>query len=344
MRSALPPETGSAAKRGKELHLTRIAQIEAVGGPEQIKWVDVDLSAPGPGEVRLRHTAVGLNFIDTYHRRGIYPVELPAVLGVEAVGVVEALGEGVTEFKVGDRVGYMGPDRGAYATERNVPVATLLSVPDDMSDEVAAAMLLKGCTAEFLIERCARVEAGWPVLVHAAAGGVGLILVQWLKAIGAIVIGTVSTEEKAAEARAAGADHIVFYTREDTASRVRELTGGKGVRVVFDGIGMSTWEASLDSCGLRGLIVSYGNADAPVSGISLGVLAMKGSLYNSRPMLYHYYMEPEERAAGVARLWDMIRSGKVKTVIGQRYKLEDVAQAHLDLEGRKTTGSTVLLP
>lgn len=324
--------------------MAHIAQIQATGGAEQIEWIQVDLPAPGPGEVRVRHTAVGLNYIDTYHRRGIYPVTLPAQLGVEAVGVVEALGAGVTEFKVGDRVGNFGPDRGAYATERNVPVSALLPVPDDISDEVAAAMLLKGCTAEFLVERCANVEAGWPVLVHAAAGGVGLILVQWLKAIGATVIGTVSTEEKAAEARAAGADHIVFYQTEDTAKRVRELTGGKGVRVVFDGIGMSTWESSLDSCGLRGLIVSYGNADAPVAGVSLGVLAMKGSLYNTRPMLYHYYAEPAERAAGVARLWEMIRSGKVKTVIGQRYALEDAAQAHIDLEGRKTTGSTVLLP
>jgi len=324
--------------------MARIAQIRATGGPEQIEWIDVDLPPLGLGEVRIRHTAVGLNFIDTYHRRGIYPVALPAQLGVEAVGVVEALGEGVTEFRIGDRVGDLGPVRGAYATHRNIAASALLSVPDDIADEVAAAMLLKGCTAELLVERCAKVEAGWPVLVHAAAGGVGLILVQWLKAVGAIVIGTVSTEEKALEARAAGADHIVFYQTEDTATRVRELTGGKGVRVVFDGIGMSTWDSSLDSCGLRGMVVSYGNADAPVAGINPGALAMKGSLCNARPMLYHYYAEPAERAAGVARLWDMIRSGKVKTVIGQRYALEDVAQAHTDLEGRKTTGSTVLLP
>ncbi|RYY27043.1 MAG: quinone oxidoreductase [Sphingomonadales bacterium] len=324
--------------------MARIAQIQATGGPEQIEWIDVDLPAPGPGEVRIRHTAIGLNYIDTYHRRGIYPVTLPAQLGVEAVGVVEALGEGVTAFKIGDRVGDLGPERGAYATERNVPAALMLPVPDDISDEVAAAMLLKGCTAEFLVERCANVQPGWTVLVHAAAGGVGLILVQWLKAVGATVIGTVSTEEKAAEARAAGADHIVFYQTEDTAKRVRELTGGKGVNVVFDGIGMSTWESSLDSCCIRGTIVSYGNADAPVAGVSLGVLATKGSLYNTRPMLYHYYAQPAERAAGVERLWDMIRSGKVKTVIGQRYALEDAAQAHIDLEGRKTTGSTVLMP
>lgn len=324
--------------------MARVARIEATGGSEVIRFHDANLPAPGAGEVRVRHTVLGLNFIDTYHRRGIYPVELPAELGVEGVGVVEALGEGVTGFTPGQRVGYFGPERGAYASERNIAAASLFHIPDDIDDETAAAVLLKGCTVEFLVERCAKVEAGWPVLVHAAAGGVGLILVQWLKAVGATVIGTVSTEKKAAEARAAGADHIVFYQSEDTAKRVRELTGGKGVRVVFDGVGMSTWESSLDSCGIRGLIVNYGNADAPVGGVNLGVLAMKGSLYNSRPMLYHYYAEPAERAAGVARLWEMLRSGKVRITIGQRYALEDVAQAHIDLEGRKTTGSTVLLP
>jgi NADPH2:quinone reductase len=322
--------------------MTRVATFSKTGGPEVIEWIDVDLPAPGPGEVRMRTTAVGLNYIDTYHRRGIYPVELPSGLGMEAAGVVEAVGEGVTGVAVGDRVATFGPVRGAYATARNLPAATLFKLPDDIDDETAAAALLKGCTTEFLVERCAKVEPGWPVLVHAAAGGVGLILVQWLKAIGAVVIGTVSTEEKAAEARAAGADHVILYTREDTAKRVRELTGGKGVRVTFDGVGMDTWEASLDSTGRRGLIVSYGNASAPVTGISLGVLATKGSLYNSRPTLFDYYAEPEERAAGVARLWEMIRTGKVRISIGQRYALEDAAQAHRDLEGRKTSGSTVL--
>lgn len=322
--------------------MARVATFSKTGGPEVIEWIDVDLPAPGPGDVRMRTTAVGLNYIDTYHRRGIYPVELPSGLGMEAAGVVEAVGEGVTDFAVGDRVATFGPVRGAYATARNLPAATLFKLPDDIDDETAAAALLKGCTTEFLVERCAKVEPGWPVLVHAAAGGVGLILVQWLKAIGAVVIGTVSTEEKAQEARAAGADHVILYTREDTAKRVRELTGGKGVRVTFDGVGMDTWEASLDSTGRRGLIVSYGNASAPVTGINLGVLATKGSLYNSRPTLFDYYAEPEERAAGVARLWEMIRDGKVRISIGQRYALEDAAQAHRDLEARKTSGSTVL--
>ena len=222
--------------------------------------------------------------------------------------------------------------------------ASLFPIPDDISDEIAAAGLLKGCTAEFLIERCAKVQPGWPVLVHAAAGGVGLILVQWLKHIGATVIGTVSTEEKAATAMAAGADHIVFYTREDTAAGVRELTGGAGVRVTFDGVGMSTWDASLDSTGKRGMIVNYGNADAPVSGISLGILATKGSLYNTRPTLFDYYSDPAERLVGANRLFDLIRQKVITITIGQTYALEDAAQAHRDLEGRRTTGSTVLMP
>ena len=322
--------------------MARVARIEAVGGPENILWSDVELPPLAAGEVRLRQTAVGLNYIDTYHRRGIYPVDLPAPLGVESVGVVEAVGEGVTDFAVGQRAGSFGPMRGAYATDRTVPASHLLPIPDDISDEQAAASLLKGCTTEFLVERCAKVEAGWPVLVHAAAGGVGLILVQWLKAVGAVVIGTVSTEEKAEEARKAGADHIIFYKTENTAARVRELTGGKGVRVVFDGIGRDTWETSLDSCGRRGLLINYGNASAPVGETNLGILAAKGSLFTTRPTLFDYYAEPEDRKS-VERLWDMLRQGKVSITIGQRYRLEDVAQAHRDLEAGKTVGSTVLL-
>jgi NADPH:quinone reductase len=324
--------------------MARVARLERTGGPEVIEWHDVDLPAPGPGQVRVRHTAVGLNFIDTYHRRGIYPVELPSGLGLEAAGVVEAIGPDVRDCKAGDRVGTFGPERGAYATARNVAAASLLPIPDDISDEIAAAALLKGCTVEFLVERCAKVQAGWPVLVHAAAGGVGLILAQWLKAVGARVIGTVSTEEKAETARAAGADEIILYTQEDTARRVRELTGGAGVRVTFDGVGMATWESSLDATGRRGMIVSYGNADAPVGGVNLGVLAQKGSLYNTRPTLFDYYAEADERRAGVERVWEMIRAGKVRVTVGQRYALEDAARAHADLEGRRTTGSTVLLP
>jgi NADPH2:quinone reductase len=324
--------------------MARIARIERVGGPEVIEWIDADLPPPGPGQVRMRNTAIGLNFIDTYHRSGVYPVELPAGLGLEAAGVVEAVGEGVGEWRPGDWVATFDPVRGAYATERNVRASSLLPIPDGISDDVAAASLLKGCTAEFLAERCGRVEAGWPVLVHAAAGGVGLILVQWLKALGARVIGTVSTDAKAEQARAAGADEIVFYTREDTAARVRVLTDGAGVRVTFDGVGMSTWESSLGATGRRGLIISYGNAGGPVSGVDLGVLARHGSLSVTRPTVFDYYVEPAERRAGVQRLWDMIGSGKIAVTIGQRYPLEEAAQAHRDLEGRRTTGSTLLVP
>ena len=324
--------------------MERAARIEAFGGPEAIVWADVALESPGPGEVRMRSSAVGLNFIDTYHRRGIYPLPLPSGIGVEAAGVVEAVGEGVEGLRVGDRVCTFGPVPGSYATARNIAAAALLRTPDDIADEVAAAVLLKGCTAEFLVERCARVQPGQAVLVHAAAGGVGLLLVQWLKHLGATVIGTVSGKEKAAMALSAGADHVIDYTREDTAARVRELTGGEGVRVTFDGVGMDTWEASLDSTGKRGLIVSYGNASAPVTGISLGVLAAKGSLFNTRPTLYDYYADPHERAAGAARMFDLVRTGVLAVSIGQRYPMEQAAQAHRDLEGRRTIGSTVLIP
>lgn len=324
--------------------MTLTAQINRNGGADVIEFVDVDLPPPAAGEVRMRNHLVGLNFIDTYHRRGTYPVALPSGLGLEAAGVVEAVGEGVSHLREGDRVCCFGPSLGAYAEARNVAAASLFKTPDDISDETAAAALLKACTTEFLVERCAKVEAGWPVLVHAAAGGVGLLLVQWLKHVGAVVIGTVSTEEKAEVARAAGADHIILYTHEPVAEKVRELTGGAGVRVTFDGVGMATWEASLDSTGRRGLIVNYGNADAPVGGVNLGILAQKGSLFNTRPTLFDYYTGAEERAAGAARVWDMLRSGLLQVTIGQRYPLKDAAQAHVDLEGRRTTGSTVLVP
>ena len=322
--------------------MARAARMTAHGGPEVIEWIDIDVPPPGPGEVRFRSTAVGLNFIDTYHRRGIYPVALPSGLGLEAAGVVEAVGEGVA-YRIGDRVASFGPALGAYATERNVEAATLFRIPDDISDETAAAGLLKGCTTEFLVERCAKVQPGMTVLVHAAAGGVGLLLVQWLKHIGATVIGTVSTPEKAAAATAAGADHVILYTQEAVAPQVRELTGGAGVRVTFDGVGMATWEASLDSTGRRGMIVCYGNADAPVGGVNLGILAQKGSLYNTRPTLFDYYATAEERAAGSDYVFDMFRTGVLTLTIGQTYALEDAAQAHRDLEGRRTTGSTVLV-
>jgi NADPH2:quinone reductase len=328
----------------KAIDMERTARFTEYGGPEVIQWVDIDLPPPATGEVRMRNTAVGLNFIDTYHRRGIYPVALPSGLGLEAAGVIEALGDGVSDWQVGDRVCCFGPTLGAYATARNITAASLFLIPDDISDETAAAGILKGCTTEFLVERCTKVQPKWDVLVHAAAGGVGLMLVQWLKHVGARVIGTVSTDEKAALARAAGADHVILYGKEDVAKQVRELTAGKGVEVTFDGVGMATWETSLDSTARRGLIVNYGNADAPVGGVNLGILAQKGSLYNTRPTLFDYYASETERAAGADYVFDMFRQGIIKVNIGQRYALEDAAQAHIDLEGRKTTGSTVLLP
>jgi NADPH2:quinone reductase len=321
----------------------REAWFEQTGGPEVIAWRETALAPPGPGEVLLRNTAVGLNFIDTYYRRGIYPADLPSRLGMEGAAVVEAVGPGV-DLEVGERVGYFGPDRGAYASHRLMPAAALFRLPADIDDETAAAALLKGCTAEFLAERAWPVRAGEWALVHAAAGGVGLILVQWLAAKGVRVIGTVGDESKAALARQGGAEEIILYGHEAVAPRVRAITGGTGVRVTYDGVGRDTWEASLDSTGVRGCIISYGNASAPVTGISLGVLAQKGSLYNTRPMLYHYYTTPEERDAGADALWARIRSGAVKVTVGQRYALADVAQAHTDLEARKTVGSTVLLP
>ncbi|WP_353205024.1 quinone oxidoreductase [Sphingomonas sp.] len=323
--------------------MARTVLIEATGGPEVIQWVDVELADPGPGEVRMRHSAVGLNFIDVYHRSGVYPVTLPSGLGTEAVGVVEALGEGVSGFAVGDRVGTFGPALGAYATARNVSAASLLPLPDDVDDATAAALLLKGCTTEFLVERCAHVQAGQTVLVHAAAGGVGHLLVGWLKAIGATVIGTVGSAEKAAQAKAAGADHVIFHKTENVAVRVREMTGGAGVPVVFDGIGLATWDISLASAAPRGLIVSYGNAGGRVTGVDIGVLATRGSLFVTRPTLFHYYATPEERRDGTARLFEMLRQGAIVPEIGQTFALQDVAEAHRALEAGATRGATVLM-
>jgi NADPH2:quinone reductase len=325
-------------------HMARVARIEQTGGPEVIQWVDVDLPDPGPGEVRVRTTAVGLNYIDVYFRTGLYPSPLPSGLGSESIGVVEALGDGVSDLAMGDRVGTFGPVRGAYATERNLPAAQMLKIPDSVDDRTAAALLLKGCTAEFLVERCAKVQPGQTVLVHAAAGGVGHILVGWLKHIGATVIGTVGTEDKAAQAKAAGADHVLIHKQVDVAKEVRALTGGKGVPVILDGVGKATWPVSLDSAAPRGLIVSYGNASGPVDGVALGILSAKGSLFVSRPTLFHYYVTPEERQAGVDRLFDMLARGAIVPEIGQTFALEDAANAHRALEAGETRGATVLIP
>lgn len=320
------------------------AFIESQGGPEVIDWREVTLDKPGPGQVLLRHTAIGLNYIDIYHRDGTYPVQLPGGLGLESAGEVIAVGEGVHGFQPGDRAATFGPERTAYASARLVSAASLFKLPPAIDDETAAAALLKACTVEMLVERCAKVEAGWPVLVHAAAGGVGLILVQWLKAIGASVIGTVSTEAKARAAREAGADHVLMYKSDDVAAHVREITDGQGVPVTFDGIGMATWDVSLKATARRGLIVSYGNAGGPVTGVNLGVLAQHGSQFVTRPTLFDYYLNAGERAAGAERVFEMIESGAVKITVGQRYGLQDAARAHADLAAGRTTGSTLLIP
>jgi NADPH2:quinone reductase len=320
------------------------AFIESQGGPEVIDWREVTLGDPGPGQVLLRQTAVGLNYLDTYHRDGTYPMPLPSGLGVESAGEVIAVGADVHGLQPGDRVATFGPERTAYSSARIVGAASLFKLPASIDDETAAAALLKACTVEMLVERCAKVQAGSTVLVHAAAGGVGLILVQWLKAIGATVIGTVSTDAKAHAARAAGADHVLMYKSDDVAAHVREITDGQGVPVTFDGIGMATWDVSLKATARRGLIVSYGNAGGPVTGVNLGVLAQHGSQFVTRPTLFDYYHLPGERAAGAARVFEMIESGAVQITVGQRYSLEDAARAHADLEAGRTTGSTLLIP
>lgn len=319
------------------------AFIEQTGGPEVIQWREVDLPAPGPGEVLIHHEAVGLNFIDTYFRTGLYPAALPTGLGMEAAGTIEALGEGVSGFKVGQRVAYTS-NPGAYATARLIPASGLFPLPDTIDSRTAAAVLLKGATTEFLAERCAPVEPGGWALVPAAAGGVGLLLVQWLKARGVRVIGTVGSEDKIALAREAGAELAFLSGDPDLVAKVREATGGEGVAVSYDGVGAASWESSLKSMKRRGTLVSFGNASGPVTGVNLGILAAHGSLYVTRPTMFDYYREPEERAAGAAKLWDMVASGKVSVTVGQTYPLKDAAQAHRDLEARKTTGSTLLLP
>lgn len=316
-------------------------RFDTVGGPEVLRFIDIDLPKPGPGEVLIRHTVIGLNFIDTYHRSGLYPVPLPSGLGLEAAGVVEAVGDGVTLIP-GTRVGYCWGPIGAYATHRVMPADRLVVLPDGVSDSVAAAVLLKGCTTEFLIERCARVEPGQWAVVQAAAGGVGLLLVQWLKAIGATVIAVAGSDAKVAMAVAHGADHGLVQS-DSLAADVRALTGGRGVDVVFDGVGKATFEASLDSLKKRGLYCSFGNASGPVGDVDFGILAKKGSLFATRPTLFDYYLTREDIERYAGRVLDMVASGALKVNIDQRYALGDAAKAHADLEGRRTTGSTVFL-
>ncbi|MCZ8322657.1 MAG: quinone oxidoreductase [Novosphingobium sp.] len=320
------------------------AFIETNGGPEVIHWREVDLPAPGPGEVLLRHEAVGLNFIDTYIRTGLYPAKLPTGLGFEAAGVVEAVGEGVTHLAPGMRAATFGGAPGAYATARLVAARDVYALPDTIDPQTAAAVFLKGATAEMLAERCAPVPPGSWALVPAAAGGVGQILLQWLKARGVRVIGTVGSPDKVALAQACGAEVVFLSDDPDLIAKVRETSGGKGVAVSYDGVGMASWRTSLDCMAPRGTIASFGNASGPVTGVALRDLATRGSLFVTRPGVYDYYRNPEEARAGAARLWEMVASGAVKVSIGQTYALTDAAQAHIDLEARKTVGSTLLLP
>ena len=319
-------------------------EFAATGGPDVLTVADVAVPAPGVGEIVVRHTSVGVNFIDTYHRSGLYPLALPSGLGLEAAGVVEALGPEVFDVAVGDRVGYCWGPAGAYATRRAIAAERVVALPDGISDEVAAAALLKGCTAEYLVERCARVEAGQTVLVHAAAGGVGQLLVQWLRASGARVIATVGTDDKAQIARDAGADDVILYRDVDVAAAVAGLTDGAGVDVVFDGVGRDTWAGSLASLRRRGLLVAYGNASGPVTGVDLGILAQQGSLFVTRPTLIDYSVTVEERRDSAAAVFARILDGTLAVAIDQRFALRDAAAAHRAIEARTTTGSTILLP
>ena len=324
--------------------MVKAIRIHETGGPEVLRWEDVALGEPGAGQARVRHTAIGVNFIDTYHRTGLYKLPLPSVLGVEAAGVVEAVGPGVSHAKVGDRVAYVSRPPGAYAEAALVPADRLVRIPGGVSDEVAAGAMLKGMTVWMLVRRIHAVRPGETVLFHAAAGGVGLIAMQWLRAIGARTLATVGSDEKGRLALASGASEVIVYTREDVARRVRELTRGEGVPVVYDSVGRSTFEGSLDSLAPMGLLVSYGNASGPVPPFDIGQLALKGSLFLTRPTLFSYTARREDLEEGARELFAVLESGKVRIDVKHRWPLSQAADAHRALEGRKTTGSIVLVP
>ncbi|MCR5892717.1 MULTISPECIES: quinone oxidoreductase [Burkholderia] len=325
--------------------MAHAVRFHETGGPDVLRWEAVDVGDPGAGQVRLRHEAVGLNFADTYFRSGLYPVPLPAGIGVEAAGVVDAVGPGVTNVAVGDRVTYTGflNTLGAYSTERLIPAAPLVRLPAGISCETAAAMTMRGLTSAYLLRRIHAFAPGDTILLHAAAGGVGLIVSQWAKLLGLTVIGTVSSEQKAAIARAHGCDHTIDYSREDVAKRVRELTDGAGVDVVFDSVGKDTFEGSLDSLKRRGLMVCVGTASGPIPPFDPQRLAMKGSLYLTRPALADYIADPAEKNDLAGELFAHVAAGRIRIEINQRYALQDAAQAHRDLESRKTTGSSVFI-
>jgi len=319
-------------------------RIHQTGGPEVLRWEPFDPGTPGPGAVRVRTTAIGLNFIDTYHRKGLYKLPLPSGLGQEGTGIVTALGPGVDTFQVGQRVGYPASPVGAYAQERLVAAHDLVHLPDDISDPIAAAIMMKGCTAEYLLRHIYPVKPGDTILWHAAAGGVGLIATQWAKALGAQVIGTAGSPEKAALARAHGCDHVIEYEREDFVARVREITSGAGVAAVFDSVGRATWPQSLDCLRPLGMMVSFGNASGPVPPVDPLMLMMKGSLFFVRPTIGTFVQVPGWLQSAADGLFAKVRSGAIRVAVHQTYALKDAAQAHRDLEARKTIGASVLLP
>jgi NADPH2:quinone reductase len=324
--------------------ITNAIRVHKQGGPEEMKWEEVALPEIQKGDVLIKHTAIGLNYIDTYHRSGLYTMPVPLTLGIEGAGVIEEAGESVKDLKVGDRVAYASPPTGSYAERKVMPADRLVKIPDDISDEVAAAIMLKGMTVEYLVRRTYNVKAGQTVLFHAAAGGVGLIACQWLKAIGATVIGTVGSDKKAALAKENGCDHTILYREEDFVAKVKEITNGEGVPVVYDGIGKDTAIQGLDCLSPLGMMVIFGNASGNAPPIDTGLLAAKGSLFLTRPTLMTYNAKRADLVESAQQLFNMVGSGKINISINARYALKDAAQAHKDLESRKTTGSTLLIP
>jgi NADPH2:quinone reductase len=323
--------------------MAKAVRYHKQGGPEVLQVDDIQVGEPGQGQVRIKHTAIGVNFVDTYQRSGLYPMQVPAIAGNEGAGVVEAVGAGVTDLKAGDRVCYTGIP-GSYCEQRIVAADRMVKLPQGITEEQAASMLLKGLTVHYLIFSTYAVKKGETVLWHAAAGGVGLIACQWLKALGVTTIGTAGSPEKLALAKAHGADHLVNYSTENFVEKVKAITGGKGVPVVYDSVGKTTWEGSLDSLKPRGLMVSFGNASGPVAPVNLGILASKGSLYVTRPTLATHIASRADLVERSNALFDIVKSGKVKIETTAKYKLADAAQAHKDLESRKTTGSVILVP
>jgi NADPH2:quinone reductase len=340
-----PAQKNEKHRSERRVSVTKAIRVHALGGPDVLRWDDVEPAKPGEGQVLVRQTAVGVNFIDVYYRTGLYRgPELPFVLGMEAAGVVEAAGPGVKDLKAGDRVAYGAGAMGAYVQARLVPADKLVRIPEGIKDETAAAMMLKGMTAEYLLRRCYPVKRGETVLIHAAAGGVGLIACQWAKHLGATVIGTVGSEQKAKLAAAHGCDHPIIYTKEKFAERVRAITGGAGVPVVYDSVGKDTFMASLDCLRPRGMMVCFGQSSGEMAPLDLGILRQKGSLYVTRPTLATYAAKREDLLASANALFEVVKTGAVKIEVGQTFPLKDAAAAHRALEGRKTTGSTVLVP